>query len=95
MSGVSSNTLLSLDVTGGAPVNFQLSLPAGATGSAVSGQVSHLIIGGYSCSGAVTVNVTSHGTSSGSQVAGSFGPVALTCAGGPLSVSASFSATRI
>lgn len=96
-AGTSSNTLVTLDVTSTTPggnVNFHLSLPAGQTGTAVSGEVTMLVIGGYSCSGAVTVNVTSSATSRGGQVAGSFGPTNL-CGGGSIPVAASFSATHL
>jgi hypothetical protein len=92
--GSGGNTAVSMT---GAPITFMLSLPQGATGS-VAGSVSVIQAGtGYSCTGPVTVSVTKHGTSMGSEVAGSLGPASIPCPIGPTpqTVTASFSITRI
>lgn len=93
MAGTSSTTVITLTAGNGA-VYFSLGLPAG-TGSQ-TGTLS-TIMGGNSCTGAVTVNVTKHGTSMGSEVAGSLGPVSVNCPIGPSpqQVTASFSVTRL
>lgn len=92
MAGVSSNTLLTISAPS---VTITLSLPAGQTG-AVSGTLT-TIIAGNSCQGAVSANVTKHGTALGGEVAGTFGPSSIACPIGPTpqTVSGSFSVTHL
>jgi hypothetical protein len=86
-------TTVSLSGTG---IVATVSIPAGQTGNVVG--AFDAVIGGNHCyDGTVTVNVTAHGTALGSTVAGSLGPVSMTCPIGPSpqTVSASFSATHL
>lgn len=102
-AGVDSETRVTLQSTPPAVyTNFRLALPPGAVGAHVAGTVNLIAsLDGTGttmvCAGPVAVDVTSHGTSSGTQVVGSLASASIPCtvpAGTAITVSAAFSATR-
>jgi hypothetical protein len=79
----------------GGSVMVTLRIPAGATGT-VAGSAT-TIVSGHACEGAVTFNVSKHGTAMLAEVAATFPTATLPCNTPPssITVSGSFSVTRI